>query len=183
VAIIYLVINNYVAHSAPYPSIYMAWEKNIPFIPEFIIFYQSMLLILFVIFMLPRARSELYTFVYRLLFIYAISYMFFLTFPLEFAFEKPELHEGAFIDFLFLLLNENDLPYNQCPSLHISSFVVYWFAVRAYLTNIYLKTSVALWFLLVMSSVLFVYQHHFLDIPAGVAVGLVAVWLFKDRVK
>ena len=179
---IYVIINNHVALNAPHPSIYMEWEKQIPFIPEFILFYHSMSVVVVVLFMLPQSRFELHNVIARLLFIYGVSYTIFLLYPLQFGFERPPIEHQPLLLSLFNLLDGIDLPYNQCPSLHISAFVVYWFALRCYLKNLYLRTVVLVWFLLVGVSVLFIYQHHFLDIVGGVVVGLVAVWLFKERV-
>jgi len=179
-SLIYLGINKLVSLSAPHPSIAMAWETHIPFIPEFIIFYHSMSLALIVLFSLPHSRIALYTLVIRLIFVYVVSYVVFLLFPLQFGFDRPEIEGGIFLHYMFSILEDIDLPYNQFPSLHISSFVVYWFSIKQHLQHRYLKILTAIWFLLVIVSVLFVYQHHFLDVVSGIGVGLTVVWLCSD---
>jgi hypothetical protein len=91
---------------------------------------------------------------------------------LAFAFEKPQI-EGY--TFLFGLLSA-DLPYNQLPSLHISFAIVLWASMRKHLKHPLLKGAVALWFVLIALSTLLLYQHHFIDLPTGLLMGLAAVY-------
>ena len=177
---LYFIFNNIAENSAPHPSVVMDWEKDIPFIALFIVPYQSLYFNLLILFLLLRKRIELWTLMFRMFFILAISYAFFLFMPLEYRFVRPQIDSNWFITWLFYLIDSNDLPYNQLPSLHISTIVVYWYSLRMYLKNIWLKQVLFVWFLLIGLSTLFVYQHHFCDIPTGLMLGLLSVWLFSE---
>ena len=81
---------------------------------------------------------------------------------------------------MFDVLTGFDLPYNQAPSLHISLLVIIWirFAQR---TEGLVRVLVDGWALLIGVSVLTTYQHHFIDVPTGAAVGLICLWLWPDE--
>jgi protein-tyrosine phosphatase len=164
---------NHFAHlSGPHPSLPMAWEREIPFVPAFIVPYMSSDLLFCAAFFMPYSRFELRVLAARVLFIVAVSVFCFLLFPLQFGFEKPDTDSFAW---LFGLLRA-DLPYNQLPSLHIGFAVVLWASMRKYLANPLFKALLAGWFWLVVLSTLLVYQHHFIDLPTGAAVGLLALY-------
>lgn len=172
--------SNQIAHLlSPHSSLLMEWEKQIPFVEVFIIPYMSSDLMFVIAFLLPYTRLELRVLAARVLFIVVFSSLIFVLFPLQFSFTKPEIHT---FNFLFGAL-QADLPYNQLPSLHISFAVVLWFSLRKYLKNKFLKAFTALWFYLIALSTLFVFQHHFIDIPTGLLMGLVVVWLIRQDQK
>ena len=179
--LLYMYINTISHRSAPHPSVDMSWEMKMPFVPEFIFFYDSMYLIVILLFVLAQRRFELWTLVLRIVFIGSVSYAFFIMLPLEFAFSRPKVESFWLVNQLFELLEASDMPYNQLPSLHISSFVVYWFSLRKYLGSKWLKSLVFMWFLLVGVSVLVIYQHHFWDVLTGFLLGLLAVILISEE--
>ena len=168
--------NYYASLHAPHPSFFMGWEKEIPFIPSFIIPYISSDLLFCIAFLLPYTRLELRILALRVFFIICFSVLCFILFPLQFSFSKP--HSESF-SFLFRLL-QADLPFNQLPSLHISFTIVLYASMFKYLSY-WLKVFVGFWFLLVAVSTLVVYQHHFIDIPSGAVVGLFALYLFSKK--
>ncbi len=171
----YGVANYYAAQSAPHPSVYFEWEKGIPFVPAFIVPYMSSDLMFVAAFLLPYTRLELRVLAARVLFIIVTAVVVFTLFPLQFAFEKP--HSDSFT-FLFGLL-QADLPYNQAPSLHIAFAIVLWHSMRRYLRPKWIKLAVAVWIWLIVLSTLFVFQHHFIDLPAGAALGFLALYLIR----
>lgn len=162
--------------TAPHPSFYMEWERSIPFVEPFIIPYMSSDVMFVIAFFLPYTRYELRVLAARVLFIILLSVLIFVWFPLAFSFEKPQIEEYTF---LFGLL-EADLPYNQLPSLHIGFAIVLWMSMRNHLKHPLLKGTVALWFLLISLSTLLVYQHHFIDLPTGLLVGLAAIYIIGE---
>jgi len=161
--------------TSPHPSYFMEWEKSIPFVEVFIVPYMSSDLMFIVAFLLPYTRIELRILAARVLFIVTISSLIFVLFPLQFAFDKPEI---LYFHALFGAL-QADLPYNQLPSLHISFAIVLWYSMKKYILNKYLKVFTLFWFLLITVSTLFVYQHHFIDIPTGAMMGFIAVKLIS----
>jgi protein-tyrosine phosphatase/membrane-associated phospholipid phosphatase len=170
--------NQYAHLTSPHPSLFMEWERDIPFVEYFIVPYMSSDLMFVIAFLLPYTRLELRILALRVLFIVLFSTIIFAVFPLGFAFEKPEIHT---FNVLFNML-QADLPYNQLPSLHISFAIVLWASMKKYLTNTFLKIFLALWFYAIALSTLLVYQHHFIDIPTGIIMGFLAVKLIsKDK--
>jgi protein-tyrosine phosphatase len=111
----------------------------------------------------------------RLLFAQVLSIAGFLLFPLRFSFPAPHA-EGVF-GVLFSTLYSFDKPYNQAPSLHLSITVLLWSEYSRRLHGVWLWLMRA-WMILVAFSTLTTFQHHFIDLPTGVWVGLVAIVLF-----
>lgn len=168
--------NQFAALGAPHPSIVMAWENDIPFIPWFIIPYMSSDLMFCVAFLLPQSRLELHTLATRVLFIVGVAAVVFVLFPLQFGFDKPDTEEYRW---LFEILKA-DLPYNQLPSLHIAFAIVLWASMRNSIRSIGLKTAIAVWLVLIAASTLLVYQHHFIDLPTGALLGIAALALIPS---
>ncbi len=174
--ILYGSANQYALLTAPHISLFMGWEMDLPFIPAFIVPYMSSDILFCMAFLLPYTRLELRVLAARVLFIILTSVILFALIPIQYGFEKPEVSE---FKFLFTLLKA-DLPYNQLPSLHISFAIVLWASMRTKISNIFLRSSLAVWLWLVALSTLLVYQHHFIDIPAGAVVGLVSLYLIPS---
>ncbi len=172
--LLYSSANQFSQLTAPHPTFFMEWEREIPFISGFIIPYMSLDLMFVIAFLLPYTRLELRVLALRVLFIVLISVVIFILFPLQYAFPKPTT-DGL----LFELLKKVDLPFNQLPSLHISFIFILFDAMKKHLPKI-LKYFVLVWFLLIALSTLLVYQHHFIDIPTGTMVGLLAIYLIRE---
>ncbi|MEI6896834.1 MAG: dual specificity protein phosphatase family protein [Psychromonas sp.] len=167
--------NEFASVTAPHLSLFWDWEKSIVFMPAFIVPYMSSDLVFVIAFLLVQTRFELRVLALRILFILLVSVLIFLIFPLQFSFEKPAIDSFAF---LFKLL-EADKPFNQLPSLHVSFSIVFWFSMKSHIANRGLKCLLAAWLTLVVLSTVFVFQHHFIDLPCGLLVGFLAVYLFK----
>lgn len=67
-----------------------------------------------------------------------------------------------------------DLPCKPAPSLYTGVLPVLWVRFAAYLAG-WLRVALHAWFALIMVSVLTTYQHHVIDVPAGLAVG--GLWI------
>lgn len=159
-------------------AVFFDWERRIPFVPWSILPYWSIDLLYGVSFLYCRDRLAVDRHALRLLTAQCVSVACFLLFPLRYAFERPAA-EGV-PGTLFELLAGFDKPYNQAPSLHISLLVIIWvrfaLGVRAEW-----RWLVHCWALAIAVSVLTTYQHHFIDVPTGAAVGLLCVWLWPYR--
>lgn len=174
--ILYGGANQFAALHAPHPSIVMEWERELPFVPWFIIPYMSSDVMFVIAFMLPQSRLELRTLALRVLFIMGVASAVFVLYPLQFGFSKPSSESYRW---LFDLLKA-DLPYNQLPSLHIAFAIVLWASMRRTLRLPLLKYAVAAWLWLIALSTLLVYQHHFIDLPTGALLGAAAVGLIRS---
>jgi protein-tyrosine phosphatase len=162
--------------TSPHPSFFMPWEEQMPFIEIFIIPYMSSDLMFIITFLLPYTRLELRVLAARVLFIIVFSTLIFVLYPLQFSFDKPEIQT---FNFLFGAL-QADLPYNQLPSLHISFAIVLWVSMKKHINNKLLRAFTLVWFLLIAVSTLLVFQHHFIDIPTGAIMGLLAVSVIEE---
>ncbi|WP_417582793.1 phosphatase PAP2/dual specificity phosphatase family protein [Nitrincola sp.] len=171
--------NQWAASRGVTESIVFAWEWVIPFLPWTILPYWSIDLMYGFSFLACRGPREVNHHGLRLLTAQLISVSCFILFPLRFSGEKPET-TGIFGTF-FDLLAGFDLPYNQAPSLHISLLVIIWWALvrRASPEMRWVWHS---WAVLVAVSVLTTWQHHFIDVPTGLLVGFLCLWLWPDRV-
>jgi hypothetical protein len=173
--LLYGAANEFASLTAPHLSFFFDWEKRIDFIPAFIVPYMSSDLVFVVAFLLAQTRFELRVLALRVLFIVLFSVLIFVLFPLQFSFEKPPVTSFTF---LFRLL-EADHPFNQLPSLHVSFAIVLWFSMKNHLPNRMIKSALFIWLLLIIGSTLFVFQHHFIDIPTGFVVGIFAVYFIR----
>ncbi|WP_020559322.1 phosphatase PAP2 family protein [Thiofilum flexile] len=175
--LLYGAANHYAALTAPHPAIYMEWEHNIPFIALFIIPYMASDLMFILAFSLKQSRLELRILAARVLFIIVVSVLCFILLPLQFAFTKPPIQEYAL---LFNLL-QADLPYNQLPSLHVSFAIILYSSMSRHTPSKFIKSLLAVSFILIIISTLLVYQHHFWDIPTGALVGFGAIYLIRHN--
>ncbi len=169
-------LSNFIAsQTAPHNSVYMEWEKNIPFISIFIIPYMSLDLLFISVFFAPYNRTELRTLALRIFALISFSTLIFIIIPLQFNFEKPEINSFQTL-FYFLKL---DKPFNQLPSLHISFSVIFFCSIKPKINSNLAKYLILSWIILICLSTLFTFQHHFWDIPTGIIVGFLAVYFIS----
>ncbi len=160
------------------PSVVFDWEHLIPFVAWTIIPYWSINAFYGLSFFVCTSKAELDTHGLRLLTAQIIAVTCFILFPLRFTFAQPQT--AGVPGFLFDALTSFDKPYNQAPSLHIALLVILWSLYSRHVPRWSLWLLNA-WFLLVAVSVLTTYQHHFIDLPTGVLLGLFSVWLWPNE--
>jgi len=171
--VVYGILNAYTASLSGVPSLYAGWEYRIPFVPWMILPYMSLDFLFVGAFLLCRSHRELRVLGQRVSLAILLSALGFWLMPLRFAFERPATTglPGALFDLLSL-----DLPFNQCPSLHISLGLligaVYWRHTQGARRGLSM-----LWFALILASPLLVYQHHAVDILGGALVWLLCLLL------
>ena len=156
-----------------------AWERQIPFVPWTIVPYLSIFVFFLLSFFVGPDRIELQRHVNRMLLVLVISLVCYAVFPLRFTFERPLV--GGIFGPMYGPLASFDLPYNRAPSLHISILVVLWARFVPCLSPVQ-GACLKAWFLLIAGSVLTTYQHHVIDIPGGVAVGIAVVLLTSPSI-
>jgi len=168
----YTFANAVTARRAHVPSIVFGWEHQIPFIAWTIIPYWTTDLFYSIGMFLCRTRAELRTYVTRLRLVQLICVAGFLLFPLRFSFERPAV--TGFAGRLFSVLASFDGPYNQAPSLHVALTTILWTTYGKHFHGAVLWL-IRLWFVMMALSTLTTYQHHFIDLPTGLAVGLLVL--------
>lgn len=172
--------NHYASGLSHVPSIVFDWEKHIPLWAWTIVPYWSIDLFYGLSLLICWNKFELRQQASRLLLAQIISITCFLLFPLKFSFDRPAL--DGFFGLWFDVLMGFDKPFNQMPSLHIVLLVILWDFYRRHVQGTW-KYLVDLWCFLIGISVLTTWQHHFIDVPTGVLVGAICLWLFPVSVK
>jgi protein-tyrosine phosphatase len=162
-------------------NLVFAWERGIPLWPWTILPYWSIDLLYGFAFLCCRDKAATNRLGKRLLSAQLICVACFLLWPLRFTFARPPLEDlsGA----LFNALASFDLPYNQAPSLHIALLVIVWRQFATFATVRFARGLIHAWALLIGLSVLTTWQHHFIDVPTGLAAGLFCLWLWPEQGK
>ncbi|PDS46521.1 serine/threonine protein phosphatase [Rhizobium anhuiense] len=157
------------------PNVAFAWESAIPFLGWTIIPYWSINLFYALCLFINTTPRGVDMLARRYLTIQIIAVACFVAFPLEATFVRPAT--SGLPGFMFAVLGGFDKPFNQAPSLHIALLVVIWDHLRGRLPR---KARLLwhFWCLLIGASVLTTWQHHVIDIPTGMLLGLFAAWLF-----
>jgi protein-tyrosine phosphatase len=160
------------------PSIVFGWESHIPFLAWTILPYWSTDFFYMLSFFLCKTSKEVDAHAKRLLAAQVICVCCFLLFPLQFSYVQPKT-TGLF-GWLFHALGSFDKPFNQAPSLHLSLTTILWAKYSEHMSGLGLFL-VRCWFVLMGLSTLTTYQHHFIDLPAGIWVGLFCIVLFPTE--
>jgi protein-tyrosine phosphatase/membrane-associated phospholipid phosphatase len=170
--------NAFAARHGSVPSIVFAWEHYVPFVGWTIVPYWSINVFYGLSLFVCASATELNGHVRRLLTAQVVAVVFFILFPLRFSFQQPQTHGLPGV--LFAVLNSFDRPFNQAPSLHIALLVILWRLYAIHLPRL-LQWPLHIWFALVGVSVLTTYQHHFFDIPTGVLLGALCLWVWPEQ--
>ena len=142
---------------------YFEWELNIPFIPQFVFIYLSLILLAVLpVFVLEKKKIQALS--HLITIVTLIAGVFFIFLPTKVGFGRQE--SDSIYNWIFSLVYTFDLPYNLVPSLHVSYTYAFFFALWDDLT-LKFRMTMLIWVLLISSSVLFVHQHHILDLIAG----------------
>ncbi len=156
-------------------SVVFDWEQRIPFLAWTIVPYWSIDFLYAISVFVCATRTELDVHARRLACAQVICVVCFLLFPLAFTFPRPAV--AGVYGWMFGVLMGFDKPFNQAPSLHIALLVCLWVLFLRHLRGLS-RWLLHAWFALIVVSVLTTYQHHFIDIPTGLWVGWLCVWLF-----
>ncbi|RNF35694.1 phosphatase PAP2/dual specificity phosphatase family protein [Paracoccus methylarcula] len=157
------------------PNLAFDWEAHIPFIAWTIIPYWSINAFYALSLFVNDRPEDVGRLARRYLAAQVVAVTCFVAFPLQAIFVRPETH--GLPGFMFDVLGGFDKPFNQAPSLHIALLVIIWDHWRRRLGRTW-RVIWHLWSLLIGLSVLTTWQHHVIDIPTGMLLGLFALWLF-----
>jgi hypothetical protein len=174
-ALAYTLCNHYTGTRPDVGAAIFEWERAIPFVPFTIVPYLSIVLFFVASFFVGGGGPALRGHVSRLLVDLGLSLCCYLLFPLRFQFDRPAV-EGL-CGVLFELLAACDLPYNRAPSLHISVLLLLWLRLAPLAPGGAARVALQVWFGLIGISVLTTWQHHLIDVPAGLAAGALSAWL------
>jgi len=175
-AVAYGLANHWTAQRSDIGRGVFEFERAIPFVPWSIVPYLSLVGFYAASFFVGD-RAALRVHALRLLLNLVLALACYALMPLRFQFERPAT--AGLCGLLFDLLGAFDLPYNRAPSLHISVMLIVWVRLRPFASPRW-RAVLHLWFALIGMSVLTTYQHHLIDIPAGLAIGALCVWLLPS---
>ena len=168
--------NWWAASRAAVPTLVFAWEHSLPFWPWTIFPYWTINVFYALSLFLAHDRHTLDRHGARLFTATCLAVGCFVLWPLHFGFGQPPVSGAP--AFLFNALRSFDQPFNQAPSLHIALAVILWDWYRRLLTATWARMVLHLWAFAICASVLTTWQHHFIDIPTGLLLGLICVWLW-----
>jgi hypothetical protein len=157
------------------PAIVFAWEHGIPFLAWTIIHYWGTHIFFAVSFYACRNRTELDSHAKRLLTAQLIAVACFILFPLRVSFVKPQTTGD--LAYLFDVLSLFDGPFNEAPSLHVATTAILFDLYSRVLPRWTMPLTITC-ALVGGASVLTTYQHHFIDVPTGLLLGLVCIWMW-----
>lgn len=175
--VVYSGCNIFTGYRGDVGTIAFAWERLIPFVPLMIVPYMSIDAFFVVAPFFCTTEDERRRFARRITMAILVAGVFFLVFPLRFAFERPAASGvlGAVFDWFRAM----DQPFNLAPSLHI--------ALRTILAEHYhrhtrgpLRLASHVWFFLIGLSTLLVWQHHLADVATGFILGGFCLFAFPE---
>lgn len=150
------------------------WERSIPFVEVSIVPYLSIFGLFILSFFVGRDARALDRHCIRLLAALVIAVVCYAAFPLRFDFERPVPTgvAGVAFDALWTL----DQPFNRAPSLHIALVVLLWARFWPMAKGLW-RPILGIWMAVIGISVLTTYQHHVIDVVAGLALGAACLTL------
>jgi membrane-associated phospholipid phosphatase len=157
--------------------IYFEWERQIPFVPFFILPYMSIDLFFIAAPFLCRTDRELSGFAKRVAAAIILAGIGFLLFPLRFAFPRPQA--DGWLGALFDWFRGMDAPHNLLPSLH-AALTLILLDVYFRHTRGFVRVATITWFVLMALSPVLTYQHHVIDIAGGFVLAAFCFWLFRE---
>ncbi len=158
-------------------TIYFKWERQIPFVPFFILPYMSIDLFFIAAPFLCQTDRELSSFAKRVAAAIILAGICFLLLPLRFAFHRP--HADGWLGALFDWFRGMDAPHNLLPSLH-AALTLILLDVYFRHTRGFVRVATITWFVLMALSPVFTYQHHVIDIAGGFVLAAFCFWLFWE---
>jgi membrane-associated phospholipid phosphatase len=158
---------------------YFEWERGLPFIPAMILPYLSIDIFLVLLPLIIKDEKELWKYGQRMVTATLIAGACFLLFPMKFGWTRPPV-DASFVGWINTTFRAMDLPYNQCPSLHVA-FLAIMFGPFMRNTRGIARVFIAIWFPLILLSTLFTYQHHCLDVLGGFVLGSLSIYLLRDE--
>ena len=158
-------------------TFYFKWERRIPFVPFFILAYMSIDLFFLAAPFLCRTERELSILAKRIAAAIIVAGVFFLLFPLRFAFPRP--HADGWLGAIFDWFRGMDAPYNLLPSLHAALMLILAEVYLRY-TRGFVRIAIIIWFVLIALSPVITYQHHLIDIAGGFVLAAFCFLTFRE---
>lgn len=168
---------DYVLAGKKFHDVSLPMDKRIPLKPAWIWIYLLYYPFCFLPLLFPGVLQDnriFYQVISGLLFQFAMAWAIFYFLPTRIP--HPDVH-GDFPSARALKgLYAVDIGYNIFPSLHVAN-VIYVSCVATRFLPAGWSASLFLISALISASTLYIKQHYFLDVPAGLALGVLSYWL------
>jgi membrane-associated phospholipid phosphatase len=178
-SIVYPFCNWAVARQADPLHIYFDWELAIPFIPDFIIGYASLLLVFYVPPFFLDVK-EIRALGQQMIGTTMLAGVLFLLLPAELGFARVAPSESVFFpvyEFIFLV----DHPHNLVPSLHVIYTSLILLSAAAATKYLLTRLLLFLWLIVICASTVLIHQHHVIDVASGIAIAAAASYTMRSR--
>lgn len=173
---LYLATGQAAAHAGVTASVATAWDARIPFVAWTLVPYMATMPLLVLAFLGAREVAVLRAFSQRCLLITVLATVVFAIWPFRVT-HVPPVPADALPALLQRLVHLVDTPYNQVPSLHVASCVILWPALRHRWPTLRGRLLLAAGLLMVALSAVLTWQHHLVDLVAGLGLGMLAIRL------
>ncbi|HQM44836.1 MAG: phosphatase PAP2 family protein [Syntrophaceae bacterium] len=161
----YLGINRLNAYRDSYYDVSFWFEKDIPFVPSFIIAYSLVFVLVAILFLMLENMADFREMVTRFFIMTLICFAFFLILPVRMNFRPEMVMTDDWITQAVCFYFWIDQPYNLFPSMHLSaSFFSAFYCLSKKRMVGYVSMIMAI---LVGISVVLLKQHYILDVVAG----------------
>lgn len=157
-----------------YFQLYLPFEEDIPFFEWAIYPYLS----IFFFFVIPFCYADIFdleklekSFIFAII----ISCILFLIFPTKLGFQLTPIHNN---NLFYSFLKQVDHPHNLVPSLHVCFTSIVFLFLKKRERRISFIIFFIIWVMFIYCSVVFIHQHHLIDIFAGVALSLISIKIF-----
>ena len=150
-------------------------ELKIPFVKEFIFFYVSA----YLAFLPPFLSFDLDKHVQiskSLIFSGLLGGVIFLTYPTGLGFER-EIIDAGYLQFIFDYIWRQDYPVTLMPSFHVAMSFIFISPMINFKNPGPMSFIYCGWLILISISIVFVHQHHLIDIPTGIILGWLSLKL------
>lgn len=164
----------YLAHNAFFPvrTLPLLWIDRVAgFDARWVWVYQSIYLLTSTLPLLADSKRDLRRFVNGFVLLAGASFVFYLFLPVRLP--RPEVTEA---NWFYSVLLFYDGPYSAFPSLH-AGFLYYTIAFAVRILPAMPRAvlcGLIVWGLLILWATLATKEHYFLDLPAGIALAIVA---------
>ena len=171
--VVYFGSNEIASKNTHFYRLYFEFEKDIPMVPWMVYIYQSFALLILITYFSIKSPQKIKAYSVSFMSSCGIAAVFFILFPAELGFSRTENIEGY--EFMFHAIHAIDKPHNLAPSLHIAYSALGAYVLSSEIQSKFLKGMIWIWFLLICSSIVFVHQHHLVDIFSGMLLSYLVI--------
>lgn len=174
--VVYGFCNYYSSLQTTHYQMYFDWELSIPHIKEMMLVYRT-LDVIFIIVLFFLSEDSVKRFGKAMMSAILMAAPMFLIFPAKLGFTR--LVEFDQFETLYKVLYTLDKPHNLLPSMHVTyASIGLWAMMREHKSKKWVPWVLWIWLLGICASIVFVHQHHVLDIPTGLLLGWINYKIF-----